>query len=293
MFKPMLASPIVDTSKLKFPVLASIKLDGIRATVQGGKLISRSLKLIPNIHIQKKFGSVLPEGFDGELIYGDPSHPDCFRTTTSIVMSEDKDPAGIKFHAFDINNNLPFREREQQVYETVFHIDRDDIEQVLQKEIQDEETLLAYEADALACGHEGIMVRSMDGPYKEGRSTPKEGYLLKLKRFLDSEAEILEVLEQMHNANEAKTNELGRTERSSAKDGMVPAGVMGKFAVRDLTTNVEFEVGTGPNADERKQFWKDRSKLVGKIIKYKYFPTGSKDKPRFPVYLGFRDRRDM
>lgn len=291
-FKPMLASPIEDTSKLKFPVLASIKLDGIRATVQGGKLLSRSLKLIPNKHIQKKFKN-LPEGLDGELIYGDPAHPDCYRTTTSIVMSEGKDPAGIKFWAFDIFEPGGFEKRSDYVYEHVFNIDDPDVENVFQSTIQNEEQLLKYEADALVSGHEGVMVRSLDGPYKQGRSSVREGYLLKLKRFLDAEAVITGFYEEMENQNEAKKNALGRTERSTAKDGLVGKGTLGGFEVEDTKTGVAFQIGGGFTAEMRKDFWKRRKDLIGDVVKYKYFPTGSKERPRFPVFLGFRDRRDV
>ena len=29
------------------------------------------------------------------------------------------------------------------------------------------------------------------------------------------------------------------------------------------------------------------------IVKYKHFPVGEKDKPRFPVFIGFRAKEDM
>ena len=51
-------------------------------------------------------------------------------------------------------------------------------------------------------GFEGAMVRSLDGRYKNGRSTLREGLLLKVKPWKDSEAEILEVYEMMRNENE-------------------------------------------------------------------------------------------
>ena len=63
--------------------------------------------------------------------------------------------------------------------------------------------------------------------------------------------------------------------------------------MRDLTTGVEFEIGTGYTAKQRAEFW--TSQPVGKIVKYKFQPAGAKDegKPRFPVFLGFRDKADM
>ena len=48
-FKPMLAfSKLPDFRMLKFPLYVSPKLDGIRASMQGGRLVSRSLKPIAN-----------------------------------------------------------------------------------------------------------------------------------------------------------------------------------------------------------------------------------------------------
>jgi DNA ligase-1 len=68
---------------------------------------------------------------------------------------------------------------------------------------------------------------------------------------------------------------------------------MGCLNVRDLKSKVEFSIGTGFDADLRKHIWEGRKCVLGKIVKYKYFAGGSKDKPRFPVFLGFRDKRDM
>jgi hypothetical protein len=33
--------------------------------------------------------------------------------------------------------------------------------------------------------------------------------------------------------------------------------------------------------------------LNGRVVKFKYFPTGSKEAPRFPVFLGWRADGDM
>jgi DNA ligase-1 len=62
--------------------------------------------------------------------------------------------------------------------------------------------------------------------------------------------------------------------------------------------DVEFSVGTGfTGADsttgERAKLWAVREKLIGRIAKVKYFASGSKDRPRFPVFLGWRDLRDL
>lgn len=282
--KPMLAVES-DQTKLKFPCYASPKLDGVRALVKDGVVLSRSLKPIPNKHVQERFGRPEYEGLDGELMLGDPTHPDVYRITVSAVMSQDDDQL-VCFHLFDRWDRDYSYNRVSLPHTAYAH----PVTSVL---VHDLEELERFEARCLKDGYEGVMLRSPDSPYKFGRSTVKEGYLLKLKRFADSEAEILDFEELMSNQNEATTNELGRTERSSHKSGLVPAGVLGALVVRDIKTGVTFKIGSGFTAAERASFWSVRAFLKGSLVKYQYFPGGSKDKPRFPTYLGFRDHIDL
>src|ERR1700675_3326984 len=302
-FKPMLASHCKDTSKLKFPVLASKKLDGVRATVQGGVLLSRSLKQIPNVHVQKLFKG-LAEGVAGELIYGDPCSPTAYRDTVSIVMSDDKPADGIRLHVFDKFSPHQFSVRLDMVkscgqsfndnFRCIPHVVF-----VHHTCINSIEELDEFEAVALAEGNEGVMIRSLDGPYKQGRSSEREAYLLKLKRFEDSEAVVIGTYELEHNSNDSFVNELGRTARSSAQAGKVGLDTLGGFFVRGSAgqpfDGVEFKVGNGQGMTQelRKQLWADRESLIGRTMKVKYFPTGSKDRPRHPLWLGWRDARDM
>ena len=87
MFKPMLASD-ANLDSLRYPLIASPKLDGVRATVRDGVVYSRSNKPIPNKHVHSLFKNY--EYFDGELIVGDPTSPTVYRDTVSEVMSHDK-----------------------------------------------------------------------------------------------------------------------------------------------------------------------------------------------------------
>lgn len=295
-FKPLLAAPVEDLAALEYPLLASPKLDGVRAVIRNGVVTSRSLKPIPNKHVQALFGRPELEGLDGELMCGDPCGADVFRDTTSAVMSIEGTP-DVQFHVFDLvpddDRAWTFRAREIALTNKLERLKPAGVVLVPQTEVTCATEVDAYEVLRLGQGYEGVMLRSPDGVYKHGRSTLKERTLLKLKRFADSEATILACVEQLHNANEAKRNALGQQERSSAKAGMRPMGVLGAFNVRDVKTGVEFDIGTGFTAADRDELWKRRAELVGKIVKYKYFPTGSKDKPRFPVFLAFRDKRDM
>lgn len=297
-FRPMLASHCTDTSKLKFPVLASNKLDGVRATVQGGQLLSRSLKPIPNVNVQAMFKG-LPEGLDGELVCGDPCSPTAYRDTVSIVMSDDKPADGVRLHVFDQFNDQPFRTRFERVrLWFVTQIKVIPVTVVAHTRIESIDELDAFEATALGSGQEGVMIRSLDGPYKQGRSSEREAYLLKLKRFCDTEAVVTGTYELMHNDNEEFTNELGHTARSTCKAGKSGLDTLGGFYVTGKGGDfdgVEFKVGNGQGMTQelRKQLWDARESLIGRLMKVKYFPTGGDIRPRHPLWLGWRDERDM
>jgi DNA ligase-1 len=152
-----------------------------------------------------------------------------------------------------------------------------------------------YEEFVVAQGHEGVILRTPNSPYKCGRSTWKEKYLLKHKRFYDSDAKIIGIEEQLQNLNELTINELGYAKRSSSKAGKVPAGILGKFICEDCYTKVQFNCGGGRGLTRelRREIWENRSIYIGKIIKYQYQKHGTKNKPRIGQFLGFRDSDDM
>lgn len=289
--KPMLAAK-TDGKDLRYPMFASPKLDGVRAIVQGGRVYSRSLKLIPNGHTQAALGKPALNGLDGELCVGPSMAPDVYRQTTSGVMSEAGVPP-VCFHVFDrYDLKLPFYRRYEKIVEFAKVRSSGVLQIVPHKLLTCYEELVAYEQDALALGYEGVMLRHPEGPYKEGRSTEREAWLLKLKRFNDSEAIVLEILELMHNDNEAKVNKLGKTERSSHKANKRGGDMMGALRVRDVNSKVEFDIGTGFDTDMRRLIWMNASKYKGQLVKYKFFPGGVKEKPRFPVFLGWRASMD-
>ena len=153
------------------------------------------------------------------------------------------------------------------------------------------EDILAYEEEVLGMGFEGLILRRPGTLYKFGRSTEKEGALMKLKRFVDFECEIIGFEEEMENTNEPFKNEVGGTARNSMKAGMKGKGRLGSIIVRRVGSDVVFNVGTGFTGEEREAIWKDRP--MGSLIKVKAFPLGSKDKPRHPVFLGFRSKLDL
>lgn len=295
-FEPLLASPLKNGELPIFNCLASVKLDGIRAVKFDNEVLSRKLKKIPNRHVQAVFGKEpAMEDLDGEFIMGDPCAPDAYRKTMTAIMSKDGEP-DVTFYAFDVVKvgwHFTTRYEELQKRVAILRAKGLNVMLVEQFPIMNEEDLRKFEEECLSKGYEGVMIRGINGIYKFGRSTVKEGILLKLKRFCDGEAEILECLELEHNHNVATKNELGRTKRSSHKAGRVAGGKLGALRVRDMKTGVEFQVGSGFDDAEKEAIWKIKDEVVGRLVKYRYFPTGNKEKPRFPVFLGFRDPIDM
>lgn len=287
-FQPMLADD-ADLSRVQFPVLASPKLDGVRATVVEGRLLTRSLKELPNKAIYNKFK--FNAALDGELIVGDPTSPSVFRDTMKAVMSHEGDTSELRYYIFDVVSGRVFRDR---INDASYHADEDKgIVLVPHVQVDTLDELLKLEELTLTKGYEGLMLRKIDGLYKFGRATVREGTLLKVKRTLQSEAVVIGFVEQMHNANEAKLDNLGYTERSSHQANLVPTGVLGALVVRDIYTHVEFNIGTGFSALDRDVIWRTRDDCIGLLAAYEYLPIGVKDKPRHPVWLGWRSRRDM
>lgn len=288
--RPLLAETLVDLNELDFKngYLFSYKLDGIRALKINGQLVSRKFKPIPNKHIRMILEAVLPDNIDGEILCPGKS----FNETQSLVMSEEGEPE-FMFYAFDYVLDLKkaFEERVKDL--NSLNLKSPYFSILEQVELLSIDEALKFEEEALSKNFEGVMIRKKSGPYKCGRSTKKEEILLKLKRFLDAEGLIIGFEERMHNENEKETNELGLTKRAFKKENLIPAETLGALLVKDIKTNLEFKIGTGFDDALRKKIWDNKEQYLGKLLTYKYQPSGMKERPRFPVFLGFRHEDDL
>lgn len=279
-FQPMLSGE-VNLRFLKYPVLLSPKLDGVRAIVRGGRLLSRSLKPIP-CFANTDVSQALSEGLDGELIVGLPQAEDVFRKTMSTVMTYGGDASQVKFFVFDsfAEPTKPYRERVHafEWMKTTF------IRPVVQEVAKTPEEVMKFEEFCVMMGYEGIMLRDPDAPYKFGRSTTKEGYLLKMKRFQDDEAKVVGFEEQLRNDNPLTHDAMGYAERSSHQANMVPKGTLGALITK--WNGQELRIGTGFDDALRKRIWDNKPAFLGLTVKFKYWQV-VKDLPRHPVFLGF------
>ena len=291
-FKPLLAVACEDLTKVNYPVILSEKLDGIRMSVHNGVCMSRSMKPIPSAAVQAKFGRPEYEGYDGEIIYGDKNAKDVFNKSTRACMShefpEELDVDSLHFYVFDVIGDEPYAVR----YGLMEPDRKNNVHRLWSTYVNSPEEVQKFEAEFLEAGAEGVMLRSPEGRYKQGRSTLKEGILLKVKQFVDEEATIIDFEEKMHNANEATVGELGQTKRSSHQENMIPCNTLGALVVHSEKWG-SFKIGTGFNDEQRQEIWDNRDSYLNLKVKFKYFAVGIVDKPRFPVYIGIRHEVDM
>jgi DNA ligase 1 len=292
-FKPMLSADAsaVDLEALNYPLLVSPKLDGVRCILWEGVAYSRNAKPIRNKFVQA--WAVDKHNMDGELIVGSATEGEVLGRTQSGVMSVEGEP-DFTFHLFDaIERYTPkFAESLTRVHEE--HSDTDRVVGVAHDRVHNARELTALENMYLADGYEGVMLRSPDGPYKHGRGTLREGYLMKLKRFTDGEAIVVALEEAEENTNVATKDELNRTKRSTAKAGKVGKGMVGTIVVHDKKWGeLRLAPGTMTHA-ERIWHWEcrndqDSATLLGKVVHWRCFGYGLKDKPRFPRFYGIRE----
>lgn len=282
-----------EMQKLHYPVLASLKKDGIRA-VKTDILRSRTLKCIPNLELQKR-ASDIPYGYDMELW----SPLLRYDEIESIVMSESHErSAEIEFHLLDDFNSewSSYSKRLFYVNLDCIHFKHPIIRPTVKTCINAKELLDFF----LQCENEegeGICFRLSDSPYKQGRSTLREQYLVKLSRYIRSECIIYGFEEQMNNTNTSKRNGVDKMDRSSFKAGMVGKNTLGAFLVyagKD-TLETRFKVGTGVGLTDklRKEIWNNRQNWIDKTIVVKAKPYGMKLLPRSPIYVGLRSEIDI
>jgi DNA ligase-1 len=288
-FKPMLASSEIPNlyEDVKYPCYIQPKLDGIRCLAIDGVAYSRKMKPIPNQYVQKVFKELNLHGLDGELmVHGD------FNSVQSAIMSEDGEPE-FYLAVYDYwDSDLPYSDRAALYTTKIFEINKPlFVKRVISEFVNTPEEAERAVAKYVEQGYEGGILRSPNGRYKQGRSTFKEGFLLKLKSFHDSEAVVIGFEEKMSNENTLETDERGYAKRSSKKEGMVPANTLGSLQVD--WNGVVFNIGSGFTDIQRKDIWDNKENYLGKLANFSYQEITKYGVPRFPVWRGFRSELDM
>lgn len=304
-----------DENKLQFPVIAQPKIDGVRGLNMHGGLTGRSLKLFKNRHTTHFYSQDFFKGFDGEFAAAEETHPDLCRLTTSALGTIAGEPFTLWWlfdyvaeHTIDLpywDRRIALEKRVAELQSCVHYVPwAGHLRVVPSKLIANMADLVDFDAENLEKGFEGTIIRDPYGKHKQGRSTVREGGLLRIKRFIESEAIVKKLVEGESNQNEAQTNELGLQFRSSHQENMVPNGLIGSMeciACQTVTDGGRVVIEEGQviavspgNMDHatRKHLFENPHLILEHRIKFKFFPKGIKDKPRFPTYVTIRMPED-
>lgn len=267
------------------------KLDGFRCTAwkENGvvKLISRQGKLITGlVDIEKAIKDLPLDNFvlDGELLLTDrenvPSKMQ-YKATSKIVSTKDEEKHGITLNVFDIIG-IPHWNKKSNTpdYETRYtHLISNIGDRcepfikivpniVVTDDISKIDRCLKH---AQKMNWEGVMVRFMDSKYEWKRSDN----LLKVKPMQEMDVIIKDY-----------------EEGSNSYTGMLGAFICEidhpKFG------NIKTKVGGGYSEDERKLFWKNRDKMIGRVISIQYFEvtessSTNQKSVRFPEFLELKE----
>lgn len=310
--RPQLAED-ADLAKMRFPVWAQPKIDGVRAMNLKGTLTGRSLDPFKGFGVTEFFSHPVFVGFDGEMTLGDdPCAPRLCALTggalgrfKGVTQRED-------FHwwIFDYVTEetlaWPYYQRYHLVVDLVTKLDLPYLHLVPYEFVYNIDEANAIIGKHLDAGYEGTIWRQPNEAVKEGRSDKRQ-QLLRSKPWADMEILVTRVVEGNINTNEAKENTLGRTERSSAKGGLVPNGEIGSIVGEVLADfhcpfsgkllfpkGMEVEAGSGEMTKKQaKEWFEDQTQIVRHIAKIKHLAYGVKDKPRMGTFVSKRLPEDM
>jgi len=301
--------PQPDKYPVTYPKLISRKLDGIRGAKRGGKSTTKSGKGVPSNINRSIIERLIPEGFDFEMIAGNPADEDVYSRTFSAVMTIDS-TVQVDFYVFDLHD-IPSLYKSKRLDLIKFVLadphtaaklkaHNVNIIVVEQEWVHSDADVDRVYAKYLEEGYEGAILCDPLGFYKSGKCTPKEQIQLKLKPEDDYEVLITGAYEAMHNSNEAFTNEVGETERSTAKDGLTGKGMLGGFIGTIVATGVSTKISAGKmKHDERTSRWEafthDAGALVGRYCKARAmnYGTMANGALRHGRWVGWRDPVDM
>lgn len=256
---PVQLASVFDDDKADSEYLAqfwvSEKLDGVRAYWDGARLISRqgNVFVAPHWFIQD-----FPEiPLDGELWMGRGTF-DRLSGTVRRQVPEDAAWEEVRFMVFDAPHmSVPFDERVVRLRALLHTPPSAYIANVPQFRVANSSQLMQHLDDVVAGGGEGLMLHRGAAHHHVGRT----GHLLKLKPWLDAEAEVV-----MHLPGEGRNS-----------------GVMGAMLVR--TEGGEyFRLGTGFTDAERAD-----PPPIGSIVTYKYSGITPSGIPRFASFLRLRE----
>lgn len=287
-FKVMKAEEKAHLGQMRYPALAGIKMDGVRAVAfyRDGNVEVRSssgrvFQKIPSIENAIKVfavdvGNMLYDGFvlDGEIVAVDENGNIPRQTSNGLANKalkgtiSDEDEVRMVFYAFDVLSSATQLERgidarplERRIRPFMYIDDRSNLREVPSIVVENEAEAMQEFKDAVAAGEEGIVLKAMDSIYESKRS--KEW--IKLKKEFQCEVEIID------------------WKPHSKKEGM-----LGGMTVQTSDGNVVGDLGTKLSERQRKELFDmaQHGGLLGTIITIMFHDiSSSKSKTTKSFYL--------
>lgn len=301
LIKPHKAADAV-LEKLKFPAIVSCKIDGVRGCFLNSRLTARTLKTFRNNRLTEALSHPDLQGFDGELALGEPTNPSLCRTTTSYVnsFSQNTNSGLPDWYIFDWVTpeikNMPYNTRIALAKQYITNLKLKDPERFgflkhLPEEVlctNTEEVEAAHNRFVLM-GYEGTVVRWVNAPHKDGRSTVNQSWFMRIKDLKSEEATIIDIVEAQENLNFAQRNALGLTERSTHKGNKIGKGMVGALIIQLTDGSIE-QIGPGHMThEERYKYWEQPKDIIGRICTFKSMAYGEHKKLRQARFVEFRD----
>lgn len=308
-FQVMLAAKVQreEMHLLRLPLWETPKIDGIRCVtldMPGDKAnwyslpVTRHMKRIPNRFVANAIGEACPAGLDGELVSLNPVEPGepCsikdYYETSSDLLSFAGTPL-FKFMVFDYirpeTRTMGYLQRLEQLRKLRLPAFCEILEPQRVSTLDELSALVNQRMDD---GFEGSCLRTGIHEYKFGRSSLRQQGLLAVKLFEQSEARVESFENLQRNIGEPELNPRGQMYRRRCKENLIDdLDYLGKIHGTDTVTGQKVTVGTGFSNAQRRDFWLNKHKLVGRVFRYKHQPYGAVEggKPRAPIFQGFRE----
>ncbi len=295
----------VNFDKMRFPLMGFHKVDGVRGVHVTGGLTGRSMDPFKNSAVVAMFADPVYAGFDGEMtIDGRLTGQDLCSLTTGLMnrakvkKGEEGLPCSVLWNLFDYLApdivGLCYFERYQALATYLQSNVCDNVNLLPFTWIYNIEQAEAWIEKCLAEGYEGAIFRDPQAMHKSGRATEKLNDFWRFKPVSDKDAIVLSVYEAEENQNEATTNSMGRTERSSHQENKVGKSIAGGFIATDVATGKEVRIPCGcMKHSERLAVWQGQAAYIGRAFKYTSLDTGLKDQPRQARWTCWRAKEDM
>jgi DNA ligase 1 len=271
---------------------SSRKLDGCRAPVVidangDGTFYSRTgkeFKTLSNVLRELKRLGFKDVVLDGEICIVDENGQDDFTAIMKEITKKDHTVGNPNYRIFDVltheeffskTSKATFSERISRLGDIVF-AGNQMIQVLPQERLKNQAHLDRLRAEAAEKGWEGLIIRK-DVAYKGKRSKD----ILKVKNFLDAEYVVEDVINgPFRYIAEIDIDQSGIITKKEITEEMLSAVVI-KHKGHPV------DVGSGFSIEQRKTFFKDPSKIIGKTITVKYFTESTNQQGgislRFPV----------